>query len=286
MEIAHYLPYNAMGFVPGPKETEEAFKARVAYCLNLKDQVFSQLFQKKDEAPTLSLANGVLKKTQFWYGIQPSWVQIIYSNEKLAYWHGGAAWIFQMEENSPTAAFLQLRSSFLTKEKYLGVLSTQELVVHELSHVGRMQFEEPKFEEMLAYRSSASWLARNLGPVVQSSKESLVFVLTLLMIIMVDIGFLIQGHYALYQMAMWLKVIPFGLALAGFLRLYYKKKTLELCYEKLKQITCSEQKANALLYRLTDHEITTFAQLAPAMIKEFIAQQVELRWQVIRLAYL
>lgn len=275
--------YNSIGLIPGPSESFEDFQRRALYCLNLKQDVLPQIFNAN---PTESKSlHQAFPKTKSLYGICPDWVSLIYHNEKLAPWHGGAAWIFQMDNDSPTSAVLQLRQSFLHKQSYLGVLKREELIAHELSHIGRMMFDEPKFEEMLAYRSSDSWLSRTLGPLLQSSVESLFFVLSLLLVFFLDIIALLQGGYILFQAVAWLKLLPAALILFAVIRLYRKRKQMDDCFAKLNQLVDND-KAHAILYRLTDQEILLFAKSSIDEIQKYIKQQSELRWQVIRLSYL
>lgn len=276
---------NSIGLIPGPAEQKEEFESRVKYCLSLRQAVLPKLFSREVSESPSPLLQHAFPATQFWYGIRPDWVSLIFSNEKLAPWHGGAAWIFQMEETSPTAALLQLRQGFLNKKSYLGVLKREELLAHELCHIGRMMFEEPQFEEILAYRSSESWLARNLGPLLQSSKESMFFLLSLLFILMIDVFLIFQGGYSLFQSAVWLKLLPLGLAGFAFFRLFKNKRCLSLCLANVRQIAKSDEDANAILYRLTDREIVLFAKSSVPEINDYISKQDELRWQVIKAAY-
>ena len=94
---------------------------------------------------------------------------MIFSNERLAPWHGGCAWIFQFAEGLPTAALIQLRQVFSRQPTFLGIYHRDELLTHELVHVGRMKFEEPRFEELFAYETSTSAFRRWFGPLIQAS---------------------------------------------------------------------------------------------------------------------
>lgn len=286
MSFSEYLSYNAIGLIPGPNEDEGAFNQRAKHCLSLKEGFADRFFgdDKKQQA-NRPIPNEVLQLTKHYYGIQPAWVPVIYSNEKLALWHGGAAWIFQMEEASPTAAFLQLRSVFAYKNDYLRCLNKFELMTHELSHVGRMMFNEPKFEEMLAYQSSPSWLARNLGPLVQSPMESLIFVIVLMILICLDSMAIFLNHSYLYEWALWFKLVPLTMLGGAILRLAIKKHQLKKCYQQLHVLCDSRQKARSILYRLTDSEITYFARASVSAIQDYIQSNNELRWQVIKKAY-
>src|ERR1700722_15718294 len=152
---AHLLELNSQGLIPGPDETEETFLSRAEYCLNLREKMSEKLqesplsvFDKPSSveeylAPALQL-------TERLYQFAPAWIPLFFSNYKLAPWHGGCAWIFQTEEGTETAAFLQLRKAFAQKKSYLKIYARDELIAHELCHVGRMCFEEPRFEEILA----------------------------------------------------------------------------------------------------------------------------------------
>jgi hypothetical protein len=133
------LHYNALGIIPGPEEAEETFIARALYCLNLKNLL------EKEGGKILPFA---VNKTKFpykqlrgeesanllaqFFDIDPQWVPIFMSNYHLAPWHGGCAWIFQLQGNTPKSAFLQLR------EESSIFSDRQELIAHELAHVGRM----------------------------------------------------------------------------------------------------------------------------------------------------
>lgn len=271
-----FLYLNSIGLIPGPNETFEDFELRAEYCLRLKTEILPQVLQEKDHSVVVEEA---FPLTQSWYGICPDWVYLFFSNEKLTPWHGGAAWIFQMEENTPTAALIQLRENFANKKKYLKFLSRKELLAHELSHVGRMMFNEPRFEEMLAYRSSPSWISRNLGPLFQSAKESFFFIFTLLFTILFDFLNIFYGN-SLH--ATWLKLIPLGFLFLLFIRLFSNKTKLNRSFLKLKELLQSDEKANAFLYRLTDSEIENFSRSSLADIQDYIQKQSDLRWQILK----
>ena len=102
--------------------------------VDMKDRAFQAIL---DEASF---------KTKELYGIQPTWTPLFFNNYQLAPWHGGCAWIFQLTENAPTAALLQLRAPFRHQPTYLNLYRRDELIAHELSHVGRMMYQEPQFE--------------------------------------------------------------------------------------------------------------------------------------------
>lgn len=279
------LSYLKQGLIPGPEENEEAFEERAVFCLHIKEILNVDASFKWEEK-----ADSYLKEafsiTKELYGIEPTWVPLIFSDEKLLPWHGGAALIFQMSEQSPISALLQLRKRLFYKQNYFGMIERKELIAHELSHIGRMLFDEPVFEELLAYRSSSSWISRNLGGLVESASESLLFVFVLLLIFLLDLLFLFYGSPLIFLKAFWLKLIPAGLIVYALVRLFVKKRIFYKCLENLKKIFGSKEKANAVVYCLTDHEIKEFAKMSALQIKEYIENEQSFRFQSLRLLIL
>lgn len=282
------LMLNEIGFIPGPQEECSAFKKRVDYCLNLKDHLPEELktiFSNEDRHQLESFVHPTerLKKL---YDCSPKWTPLFFNNYKLPFWQGGCAWIFQMTEDSPTSALIQLRQAFSCSSHYLGVYNREELLMHELCHVGRMMYQEPKFEELLAYRTANSKYRRFIGPLIQSSLESALFLLLLLMLIFFDLFLVLQNLSNAYFVALWLKIIPASIAIAALIRLWKRQVTYAACIKNLKKCIGSDR-AEAVAYRLQDHEIILFSQMTPAEIKDYAAlkHQVELRWQVIEKAY-
>ncbi len=197
------LYYNREGLIPGPLENEEEFVKRALFCLNLKEELkksseldlpFNSIETSNDE-----ILSDPFKTTLKLYGIAPSWVPLFFTNYQLAFWHGGCAWIFQLNNTTPFSALLQLRSNFTRKKKYLGLYERDELIAHEMSHVGRMLYEEPKFDELLAYQTSPSSFRRWFGPIAQSSRESFIFVLVL--------GVVLFTNLALHAFG-WINFLP------------------------------------------------------------------------------
>lgn len=286
------LHYNRLGIVPGPLETLEEFVKRARYCLDLKQSFETKLAREAPFSHQNRASDGVIKEafptTELLYDIQPDWIPLFFSNYKLSFWHGGCAWIFQENDETPMAAFFQLRKTFQTKPSYLGLYKRDKLIAHELSHVGRMMFEEIRFEEVLSYRSDSSRFRRYFGPIMQSSWESALFVILLFLILMVDLSMVNVLSESAYRNMMWWKLVPIGMILYALGRLIRRQGQFSRCLKKLKNICQNTPKANAVIYRLTDEEICRFAQFSPAKILEYAKQQKEetLRWAIIFEAYL
>lgn len=285
MNEIELVDWNRRGLIPGPGEQLADFQKRVQFCLGLKNQFFSEISvpqslqydnaQEKIEEAALLLVRNL-------YGISPDWVPLFFSNWKLAPWHGGAAWIFQIKEDAPLGALLQLRKALYKKRLYLGLYERDELMAHEFAHVGRMAFEEKKFEELLAYRSSQKSFSRYFGPIIQSAQESRLVIYLFATLFLMDAFFLFSGSLDAYLGTQVFKLVPLLLILFGLLRLKQRQSALKKAEEKLKELVPD---ANAVVYRLTDREIELFSKSSIENIRNYIRKEPSLRWQVIRLSY-
>lgn len=284
--IQQWEEWNAQGFIPGPDETEKAFQERIAFCQSLRQHLEQTTGDSLPFEINGDQSQEILKEalpfTQQLYGIQPQWVPLFFSNHQLAPWHGGCAWIFQLHENSPTSAFLQLRARFRDTSNFLGIYQRRELIAHELAHVGRMLYQEPQFEEFFAYQSSPSPWRRWLGPIVQSSRESFFFILLLGAVILTDLALLSIGP-KMIALAWWVRLLPLALIGLAVGRLMYRHRVLKRCLQKLEGLYSPVQ-AKHLLYRLRDGEIKQFSRYSPSEIQEFIQQaaQNSFRWRFLK----
>jgi hypothetical protein len=273
------LALNAQGLIPGPQESEEAFFKRTEYCLHLPEHL------------AVPLHNGILdgpnQEMKHLYDIVIDWVPVIFSNERLAPWHGGCSWIFQYAETTPTAALMQLRQIFRHQQSYLRICDRDELLRHELVHVGRMKFEEPRFEEMFAYASSTSAFRRWFGPLVQASWEAVVFLMILAAIFIFDIFLMIFGHGDAWELSWLLKLVPLALVVMALVRLGFRHRSYSRCLSRLEACLDCGRKARAVAYRLSDKEIAAFGSFTNEQVRAYAHLQAreELRWRVISLAY-
>jgi len=287
--LCQWQKWNSQGFIPGPQETETAYQERMTFCLhleeNLKKSVETQLPFEANDSRTKEILEEAFPLTQHLYGIQPEWTPLFFGNHQLAPWHGGCAWIFQLNEQTPTAAFLQLRANFRHSSSFLRIYHRRELIAHELAHVGRMLYQEPQFEEFFAYQSSPSRWRRRFGPIVQSSKESLLFILLLGLVIMSDLALYSIGPQA--TSFVWgVKFLPIGLIGLALGRLTYRHYLLKCCLQNLISFLPAVQ-AKHLLYRLRDCEIKQFSKFSGEKIKEFIEQasSQSFRWRFLKAVY-
>lgn len=258
------------GILPGPGETEAEYIERANYCLNLRATFKNSVdsgFQNQVLEPVSPQG---LERVEKLYRIRPSWIPFFFSNYRLPFWQGGCAWIFQQTESSPVAAFFQLRQVFRTGDTYLGIYPRDELIAHELCHVGRMKYEEPRYEELLAYRTSAFPFRRYWGPLFTTAAQSGIFALLLLLILMLDLTTLFFQP-ELYNAIQWIKLLPF--AWIGWL-------VFDLVQRQRRFAKCLQILPEEMLYRLTDREIDLFSKLNLAEIQEYGQRQNCLRWKL------
>jgi len=282
--------YSRQGLIPGPGESEEEFLQRARYCLDIKALAPEGQPLPKQSAAEEELAQEVLREahalTAPLFGTAPEWVPLYFSNHKLAPWHGGCAWIYQLNKETPATALFQLRKAFRRKKKSFGY-RRDEIVAHELGHVGRMRFQEPKFEEMLCYRTARSRFRRWFGPIVQSAGESALFAFILILIIVGDLFVILFGNETLFAAMSWLKLVPLAMIVYGLVRLKGRHRLLDSCLSTLEQALENPEEAGAVAYRLTDREIPLFAKSPPEKLLRYVEEKSKksLRWKQITLVY-
>ncbi len=269
--------WDRAGLFPGEEETEESFTKRARFCLSgplqERESTFSQHQHLKDQGVALA---------EELYGISPSWVPLLFSNHHLMPWHGGCTWIFQEIEGNPPSAFIQLRAAFVKKDRLWGVYSREEILAHELAHVGRMAYVSGNgYEELLAYEALSSGWRRWLGPIVQSSWEALLFICSLGFASVVQMMPLFLGQDLPFWIWGGFTVLPVLLVSIGAARLIRRRRTLWAAHQNLHQLLGSANKARHLLYRLTDREVELFARKSPQRILSWIQQQTphSFRWR-------
>src|SRR5262249_41382347 len=115
------LQWNHQGLIPAPDESEERFRKRALYCLQIRQKLI-ETPEMVDYGVQLPQAEAALteghQQTNSLYDMAPTWVPVFFSNSQLAPWHGGCATIFQISDDSPTSAFLQLRAVFKDRTSF------------------------------------------------------------------------------------------------------------------------------------------------------------------------
>lgn len=275
------LIWNQQGIIQGPLETDDDFQKRAPYLEHFKSQIRESLEitpeqQEKGDA----ILQKAFHKTRALYGIEPAFVPIFFSNKQLLFFHGGTSWIVQVEKDLPIAAFIQL------KNNKVPFYSQEEILVHELSHVGRMAYDCPSFEEILAWSSSPSPFRRYFGPLFASLKETSLLLFILITLFIMDTMTLFMGNESTFLMLQWLKIIPLIFIVYALGRLFFRQKAFSSCLEKLQSMRGADI-AKAVIYRLSDEEIFRFSKQTSEEILSYAAVSAKnvLRWKTLYKAY-
>lgn len=259
------------GFIAAEHENEEDFKKRIAFCESLLDSFTS------DPSLNQKLTDGINALYPL-YAIAPKWIPLYYSNKGLPPWQAGCAWIFQTEKGGPSGATIQLRKNFYRSSSYFS-LSAQELIAHELAHVGRLAFNEPKYEEFFAYETAATSFRKNYGPLFQSAYESL-FLLLLFFIPLLFSLYALFTYTTIQPLRMLsLQLLP--IVYLAFLLFRLKRRRSNFKNAKKKLESLYSGKAGPILYMLTDSEIETIPKMEEKEIQDYFREESSLRKQQI-----
>ncbi|MDE3045471.1 MAG: hypothetical protein KGJ02_02350 [Verrucomicrobiota bacterium] len=222
MSDEELLIWNQKGLIPGPGESEEAFRQRIEGV-------------EGDGLPRehWELAREQLKEL---FDFEPGCLKAFYSNEKLTPWQGAACWI------EGGHSVLQLREGF-RKGRYLGIYRREEVLAHEAVHAARAAFQETENEEFFAFATARERWRRVLGPIVRRPWE--VWLLG------------VWGLGGIWDGFTW---IGAGVVSLGFCRLIRQHWRLRRAAETLLKRVGEPKRARAILFRMTDEEVRKLAR--------------------------
>lgn len=259
-----FIALNKKGLFPGPNEKEKAFLERV--------QALEEFFSKPPSEVDDFLTDGdwsapreeLLEK----YDFSPDWIVAHFDNAKLPFFQAGATWI--SEKKTLRIPLIQLKKRYANKP---GALS--EIVAHEAVHAARMQFDEPRFEELLAYQTSRFPWRRFLGGLFMRSWESTLFLLSLLIPFVIELSLVFSPEGGNWEIFFWTPWV-YLLYLLG--RNLLNWGTLNRARRKLMRRYPALEKPWAVLLRLTDEEIWSLAWSSEKWKKEDLRKQ--LIWEI------
>ncbi|NGX39149.1 MAG: hypothetical protein KR126chlam1_00471 [Chlamydiae bacterium] len=264
-----------IGFVPGPDEDREAFLERV----DTLETFFSHPSSDVDYFLTDTDWSGALKKTETLYGFAPNWIVAHYSDRRLPFFQGAATWI--VEREGVRVPLIQLRTRF-DQGSYMKIYRREEVLAHEAVHAMRMQFDEPYFEEIFAYKTSSRFYRRFFGPIFMRPWESYIFILLLFSPIGVEVARFFVPELGLYAFFGFLPALFLGVLL---IRLFLSQMILFFSLRYIKGFLQPSVKPLAAAVRLSDSEIFRFAFAKREKLKRFIRDKKSLRWTLLREKY-
>ena len=175
-------------------------------------------------------------------------------------------------------AAMLLRSSFRNRRKWY-FYERSELLAHELCHAMRQSLSDITLEEYFAYRTSGSFLRRNLGNCFIRERDAVLFILPALTLLGATIAKeLFRAAYPLWPFWCLAAVYPLFLLLRNFASMRKVRKA-----EKALLAFGVENPA-PILFRCTCAELETLGKLKSKEEFDAFREEIsvaELRWAII-----
>ncbi|MBI3212153.1 MAG: hypothetical protein HYZ47_05715 [Simkania negevensis] len=274
--------FGKAGFIPGPDEEEDGFLERVKAWQKLPE--LKDAFLKNGEKIEPKELFPFFKKLEKALAIAPRWIFFFYSNKRLTPWQGGATWVMEAKQKVPYP-LVQLRRRFKKGCGYL--YQAEELLFHETIHAIRAHFNQPKYEEHLAYYFSKKKIRRFLGPLFRSPLETTFLLVSLLFPILCQTLFFLSESPLTFFLAERTPLVPLSAIFLFMTRLLLERRLFKKTLQKLSLLFPSLKHAIAIAIRMTDEEISLFASLPVEALHRLIQEKGEssLRWKQILLQF-
>ena len=290
---ADLLRLNKEGFIPGPLEDEKTFLQRIDFSKKIIQNPKS-FFEKQNQKEPFDLKNRILKPRWNWtraqllslFDVTPSDLAIFYSDQKLHFFQAAATWIVEIKNSKIKIPVLQFRKK-LRHKPYLFIYTLDEILAHEAVHSIRVAFDEPKTEEIFSYMTATSIFRKVFGPIIRKDKEVIIFFGLMLLYFCFQILWILSSFTFFSYTALFLAILTLGYLTLGVLRLFFVRRKLKKTFKKLFKLLKCKKMARAVLFRLTDKEIFTFAKDKKENIKKYFfdSKDKSLRLKLIFLAY-
>jgi len=253
---------NHRGLFPGPQETLEAFTQRVE-TLPAVTQPFA--------------CPKALERVREIFAVSADWVKIVVQPKGLLPWEAAATWIEEVQ--GARTCQIQIKHSILSR-----LYPQEEVVAHEMVHAMRLMFDERRFEEVLAYRTSKNRFRRYFGPLFSNSWD-VVILLTLFFVPWVSCGLELLFDWNLGGSV--LSLLPLVYLAFKVLQLHRTQSLFQAALSNLDRATRGKGVALATALHLTDEEIALFARLSPQEICAVAEREKERspRWLQLHTVY-
>lgn len=271
MTVDEHKALGEAGFIPGPDESKSDFVKRLDTLKSLN--MNTCLLPKKEEYEPLTCDFHGL-------GAEPKWIPLVYSNRRLLPWQGAVSWIITTPEGIPFP-LVQLRKGF--KKGHFLFNDRDEVLRHEAVHAMRLVFNEPRFEEILAYFHSKKKWRRLLGPLFRKPSQAFFF------ISLIFISLAMQATALFFYNSPYLPFIksatflPFIDLFFRFTLLIKDRRILRKALQTLQNLFPKQKDPFAVALRLKDAEIQLFATKPFKELLLYIKEKSfsSLRWQQI-----
>lgn len=256
------------GFWPGPGESEDQFIKRIEYTKTRSGQI-QDLFNSERK-------KSILRITQRAFGITQLQIPVIFEKKGLSFWEGGVLWIDNI--SGLAIPLIQIRENFL-KGSYL-FYNIEEVVAHEILHASRIAYDEPQYEEILAYHTSPQSLRKYIGPLFPTVRDTYIFIGLFTLGLVLELIALLLG--TLNQIPFFCLPV-FWILLLGT-RLYVKQKRFITALSHLEKVLPRPLEALSVIAKLKDKEIDALAGIACCQVVDFLEKQSdsELRMRMLK----
>jgi len=285
------LRFNQEGYIPGPYENEQNFLKRIELSKKLIEDP-KKFFIERDQTPPFDIQMKILKPRWNWtraqlmnlFDVSPLELAMFYSDEKLNFFQGAATWILPIDNIK--IPILQFRRK-LKKNSYMFIYTLDEILAHEAVHSMRVEFDEPKTEEIFSYMTSTSYFRKIFGPIIRDPNEVMIFLGVFLGYFIFHFFHLIFNLNLFFYISFFLGLISTGLIFYGFARLFFIRRKFFKTLKNLTKIFNDKKTARSVLFRLTDFEIFKFYKLKKTEIINYFekSKDLTLRLKMIYLAY-
>lgn len=212
--------------------------------------------------------------TEALYGFRAEWVTGFFLDPRCSLLFGGCAYYFYPD----FFALFIIRDSFRRRRRWL-IYQRDELLAHELCHVGRVGLGSLRFEEVVAYQTASTAFRRATGGIFQGPQDTYLFLASTLLLL----GGQMLRTFLWPALPGW----PFWVLLAavagwlGVRHLRLMRQFARAGQHLAKAYGASS--ARRLLFRCSDAEVGVLAACASATAaRAWVEQQAgsSLRWKV------
>lgn len=257
LDINKLKKLNSKGFIVGPDETELQFFNRV------------------------EVLTGAKTKQNF--GFKTTFLKRVFSQV----YDFEVDWLLRFKKRSVNILYAAETNLFLIDGLIIPVVKLTEnffckryrknILVHEVIHAIRAAFNEPKYEEFIAYSCSESVFYKNFGPIFCKRYDLFIFLL---------FSFLPLFGVFFTSCPFGLSFLPLFLFVIFLLnRLVNRRRTFKKALKRVEHQFDPAVNPLSIVVRLTDKEIEFFSKTNLSEARNFIDQQTSLRWRQILSSY-
>lgn len=212
--------------------------------------------------------------TEALYGFRAEWVTGFFLDPRCSLLFGGCAYYFYPD----FFALFIIRDSFRRRRRWL-IYQRDELLAHELCHVGRVGLGSLRFEEIVAYQTASTTFRRATGGIFQGPQDTYLFLASTLLLL----GGQMLRTFVWAALPGW----PFWAllaAVAGWLGIRHLRLMRQFARAGQRlALAYGAVSARRLIFRCSDADVAALAACpSAAAVQAWVERRAEqsLRWSV------